>query len=147
MARIRCFLSLLQKLVLPVRRSIRVVRLVAVFAPESQRIYSVPVPIPRMCTAQFWKSPSCHHVWVELKTPCGEGKNISNCRSFEDGRARHPAGLKCKWAEHDSCPKCDKENDYDGSKIRMVSSITPGLKWGMGPSRSNVGIDCHCTVM
>ena len=100
-----------------------------------------------MCTAQFWRSPSCGHLWVELKTPCEEGKNISNCRSFEDGRARHPAGLKCKSAEEDLCPKCDKKNDYDSRKIRMVSSIKPGLKWGNGPSKSNAGIDCHCTVM
>lgn len=100
-----------------------------------------------MCTSQFWKSSSCGHLWVELKNPCGEGKNISNCRSFQDGRARNPLGLKCKWANEDSCPKCDKKDDYDGNKIRMVSSITPGLKCGIGPSKPSAGIECHCIVM
>lgn len=51
----------------------------------------------------------------------------------------------------DSCPKCDKDDDYDGNKIRMVKNVSQGFRFGLGPSKSDPGVDLLskdcCTVM
>jgi len=101
--------------------------------------------IDPMCRTKSWKSFPCKHQWVSLEKPCAEGKNFSNCKSFENRHARNPRTIY--RAPAGSCPKCDKKDDYDGNKIRMVKAIKRGTKLGTGPSRENFGIECICTLM
>lgn len=98
-----------------------------------------------MCWTKSWKSFPCKHQWVSLEKPCAEGKNFSNCKSFENRHARSPRMIY--RAPAGSCPKCDKKDDYDGNKIRMVKAIKRGTKLGTGPSRENFGVECICTLM
>lgn len=94
-----------------------------------------------MCTAKLLRSPTCNHWWAEILNPCGEGKNFGNCASFEDGRARRPRDYPRYRAEDNTCPKCDRKDDYDGDQIRMVKGLTYGIKTGMGPSKTDFGPD------
>jgi len=98
-----------------------------------------------MCRTKSWKSFPCKHQWVSLEKPCAEGKNFSNCKSFENRHARNPRAIY--RAPAGSCPKCDKKDDYDGNKIRMVKAIKRGTKLGTGPSREIFGVECICTLM
>ena len=74
-------------------------------------------------------------------TPCGQGKGFSTCASFEDGRARNLNTLKAVKAAPNTCPVCDKKNDYDGNTIRMVKRTTLGSRWGYGPGKTSSGVD------
>lgn len=101
-----------------------------------------------MCKAQIYKSQTCAHRWIALTTPCAEGKNITNCPSFEGGRARRLSGLLEALAPPKSCPHCDRKDIYDGSHIRMIKELKVGTKIGAGPSKSNAGYEVTCcTVM
>lgn len=94
-----------------------------------------------MCTARMLKSPTCNHWWAEILTPCGEGKNFNTCPSFVNGKARLPRDHPQYKAEKNTCPKCDKKDDYDGEKIRVVKGTRNGCKYGSGPSKSDCGFD------
>ena len=94
-----------------------------------------------MCTTKFYKGPKCGHWWSELVTPCAEGRNFGNCPSFENGKARRLGSAPQAMAPEKSCPKCDKKNDYDGKKLRMISGVRKGIRVGMGPSRNDLGLD------
>ncbi len=94
-----------------------------------------------MCTAKIFKSPTCNHWWSEILKPCGEGKNFNTCASFENGIARLPRDHPRYKAEKNTCPKCDKKDDYDGGKIRIVKDVRYGYKVGTGASKSDFGFD------
>ena len=106
-----------------------------------------------MCTAKVLKSSTCEHWWAEILDPCAEGRHFSNCPTFQDGKARSLKSNPWSKAEEKTCPKCDKKDDYDGEKIRMVKSIQHGYRLGSGPSKSDPGQDfvghgvVCCTVM
>ncbi len=87
------------------------------------------------------KSPSCNHWWAEILTPCSEGKNFSTCASFQNGKARSPQNHPIYKAEAKTCPKCDKKDDYDGEKIRMIKGVMNGYRCGTGPSKSDGGFE------
>lgn len=97
-----------------------------------------------MCKTQIWRSPTCLHSWITLTTPCKEGKNISNCATFENGLARHMSGLHTISASPNSCPRCDQKDAYDGSQIRMIKNVKYGAKLGNGPSKSDQGLELAC---
>lgn len=97
--------------------------------------------ISEMCTSKLLKSPSCEHWWAEILKPCAEDRNFGNCSSFENGKVRNLKSNPWQKAEEKSCPRCDKKDDYDGDKIRMVKGIQQGYKWGTGPSKSDFGCD------
>lgn len=100
-----------------------------------------------MCQTQSWRGYPCLHQWVTLETPCAEGKHFSNCKSFEDRHARSPRAIH--RAPAGACPRCDKKDDYDGDKIRMVKVVKRGTKFGTGPGREKPGVECTggCIVM
>lgn len=97
-----------------------------------------------MCKVQIWRSKTCPHRWISLTKPCGEGKNISNCPAFTNGKARPTKEACAALAPPKSCPHCDKKDEYDGNRIRMIKSLEYGVKFGEGPSRSDSGIECMC---
>lgn len=74
-------------------------------------------------------------------SPCGEGKNFSTCKSFENGIARRLKDNPCYRAAANTCPKCDKKDDYDGDKIRIVKGVKYGARFGLGPSKSDPGFE------
>ncbi|CAF9916740.1 hypothetical protein IMSHALPRED_003281 [Imshaugia aleurites] len=96
-----------------------------------------------MCTTKLSKHPKCGHWSCEIKDPCKEGRDFSNCRSFTNGVARkwNSAKYPQEMAKEKTCPKCDKEDDYDGKKIRMVKKSVHATKVGCGPSRSDWGFN------
>lgn len=100
-----------------------------------------------MCTAKLLKSPTCNHWWAEILKSCGEGKNFGNCPSFADGRARLPRDHPRYKAEKKTCPKCDKKDDYDGDKIRIIKGVQYDYKIGTGPSKSDRGFDLHADLL
>lgn len=55
--------------------------------------------------------------------------------------ARNPAKYSKEMAKEKTCPKCDKKDDYDGKKIRMIKKTVHATKFGFGPSRSDCGIN------
>ena len=44
-------------------------------------------------------------------------------------------------ADEKQCPKCDKGDDYDGEKIRMIKQFQYGGRFGLGPNETNLGVD------
>ena len=50
--------------------------------------------------------------------------------------ARNAAKYPQEMAKEKTCPKCDKKDDYDGKKIRMVKGSVNATKFGCGPSVS-----------
>ena len=94
-----------------------------------------------MCTAKVLRSTTCEHRWAEIIKPCAEDRNFGNCPSFEDGKARSRTNNPWYKAAENTCPKCDKKDDYDGDKIRMVKGVQQGYRVGTGPSKSDTGID------
>ena len=94
-----------------------------------------------MCTAKFIYHPKCKHWSSEIADACREGKNFSNCKTFEEGRCRNIKYYKKETAKEGECPKCDKEDDYDGEKIRMVRGVQHGYRLGLGPNETDLGMD------
>lgn len=97
-----------------------------------------------MCGVQIWKSQTCQCHWISLTTPCGEGKNLSTCQTFENGKARPAAAMRALVAPPKSCPRCDNKDAYDGKHIRMIKSVKYGLRAGDGPSKYDSGVECTC---
>ncbi len=93
-------------------------------------------PLSKMCITKLSKHSACGHWSCEIKTPCKEGRNFSNCPSFTEGKARNAAKHPQELAKEKTCPKCDKKDDYDGKKIRMVKGSVNATKFGCGPSVS-----------
>ncbi len=117
-------------------------------SPQQYRSHKVPVisittPRNNMCSVQYWRSPNCSHRWMTIKKPCAEGRNFSNCPSFEDRKARL-ASTRGRWAPRGSCPKHDKKGDYDTDTMRVISKVTYGVRLGDGPSRAGNGVDVVC---
>lgn len=104
-----------------------------------------------MCTTKMLECPTCNHWWAEILVPCAEGRGFNNCPSFQNGKARSHNNHPKEMAGADSCPKCNKDDDYDGNKIRMVKNVSQGFRFGLGPSKSDPGVDLLskdcCTVM
>ena len=90
-----------------------------------------------MCITKLLKHPNCGHWSCEITKSCKEGRNFSNCPSFTTGAARRPAQYQEKIAKEKTCPKCDKKDDYDGKKIRMIKKSVHATKFGLGPNVSN----------
>lgn len=100
-----------------------------------------------MCTASYFKSRACSHAWMTVKKPCAEGKNFSNCASFQDGRARGAAPTG-QWAKPDSCPWCDLKGAYDPDTTRVVTKVKTGVRlFGDDASRRGLGIDVICCAV
>lgn len=89
-----------------------------------------------MCITKLSKHPKCGHWSCEIKEPCKEGRDFSNCSSFTNGKARNAAKYPQELAKEKTCPKCNKNNEYDGKKIRMVKGSVHATKIGFGPSVS-----------
>ena len=100
-----------------------------------------------MCTAQIWKSQTCNCRWILLGTPCGDGKNLSTCPTFENGMARPCSGIRALLAPPKTCPHCDNKDTYDGTHIRMIKSIKYGIKAGGGPNKFDSGAECLCCAV
>lgn len=101
-----------------------------------------------MCKVQIWKSPACDHLWITLAIPCEEGRNIDNCPTFYDLKVRPQEEAFAAWAAPESCPRCGKKDDYDGSQIRLIRKAEAGMKFGDGPSRSDRGTEFKgCNIM
>ena len=89
-----------------------------------------------MCITKLLKHPECGHWSCEIKEPCKEGRDFSNCPSFKNGIARNPAIYPQETAKEKTCPKCDKKDDYDGKKTRMIKKTVHATKIGYGPNVS-----------
>ncbi len=97
-----------------------------------------------MCKVKTWKSSTCGHYWISITNPCGEGRNINNCLTFESGEARPAEEARAALAPTNSCPRCDKKENYDASTTRIITSMAKGIKFGEGPSKSDRGIEFTC---
>lgn len=93
--------------------------------------------ISTMCITKLSKHSDCGHWSCEIKEPCKEGRDFSNCSSFTNGVARNAAKYAQELAKEKTCPKCDKNDDYDGKKIRMVKATVHATKFGFGPNVSH----------
>lgn len=118
--------------------------------PRQHRIRSHHLPghlfLSTMCTTSYLKSRACGHAWMTIKRPCAEGKNFSNCASFNDGRARGPPPAG-QWAT-DSCPWCNLKGAYDANTTRVVTKVEMGVRlFGYSASRRSPGLDVVCCAV
>jgi len=99
-----------------------------------------------MCKTAFWRSGTCSHRWVTLVKPCADDRNFGNCPYFANGTAqgRYRGPLP---ALANTCPECDKKNDYDGDATRMVTGETEGIKFGSTPDKHSGGVEIICCVI
>ena len=107
----------------------------------SPRYHLHPPSLPftsGMCKARLWQSLACRHIWAAITKPCSDGKGFENCDSFK-GQTRWMKDLPLSRAPPAVCPKCDKKDDYDGNKFRMVKGIASGMGIGYGAAPSNKG--------
>ncbi|KAL8911924.1 MAG: hypothetical protein Q9172_007584 [Xanthocarpia lactea] len=87
----------------------------------------------------------CKKRWFRLTKPCEDGKNMSNCPSFEDGRVRSDKDLITTMMDADDCPACTADK-YDGDQIRFVKSMSSGVDYGLRPGNSAGGSDGNVEV-
>lgn len=103
----------------------------------------------KMCTAQLTTCRQCKTRWFRITNPCAEGKNFSNCDSFSDGKPRSDRDLMTRMVDKEECPVCTPEK-YDGDNLRLVKSMSTGVRYGVGPGRDQArgefGFVC-CSVM
>lgn len=102
-----------------------------------------------MCTARLTACRTCHKRWFQLARPCGDGKNMSTCPSFADGKPRSPRHLSTRVVDAAECPVCTPAKS-DKDNLRLVKSMTRGVRYGMGPGRDQAGVDVGsgcCGVM
>lgn len=103
-----------------------------------------------MCIAKMTMCRTCKRRWFRLTKPCAEGKNMSNCPSFEDGKARSDRDLITTMVDAENCPICTPEK-YDADNLRLVMSMSSGVRYGLGLGRTDVGKDVKlyfcCTIM
>ena len=85
-------------------------------------------------------------MWAVITQVCGDGKGFNNCDSFK-GQTRWVKDLPLSRAPPASCPHCDKGDDYDGNKYRMVKGINTGLGYGATPINRDAKVVFCCTVM
>jgi hypothetical protein len=100
-----------------------------------------------MCTATLYRNHDCGHRYLALDTPCAPGMNLLTCPMFQPGAttrtSRFPPFLDRQAPRH-SCPRCDKKGNYDFEFLRAVQARRYGKRIGMGPARSDPGIDIPC---
>ncbi|KAI6093872.1 hypothetical protein F4821DRAFT_252870 [Hypoxylon rubiginosum] len=91
-----------------------------------------------MCLTLHWRSRCCEHHWLQIRQPCFPGYGFSTCSQFGDGVAREPAPI----VTFDGlCPACSMLI-YDKNQVRMIMDIRKRWRWGLGPSKSDPGIEC-----
>jgi hypothetical protein len=74
-----------------------------------------------MCTATAFKSHTCPHKWLTITLPCGPGMGFDTCaRHTYTGQTSLCGGPRFIPAPAHSCPTCNKKDQYDGNKTRMV---------------------------
>ncbi|KAL1841200.1 hypothetical protein VTJ49DRAFT_7321 [Mycothermus thermophilus] len=87
----------------------------------------------------------CKHRWATITNPCYPGMGFDNCPTFMDGQVRPDPPRRATRGE--KCPKCDLKGEYDRNQTRMVTSVKYGFRWGLGPNKSDPGVDVTCCVM
>ncbi|KAI0021522.1 hypothetical protein F4780DRAFT_778561 [Xylariomycetidae sp. FL0641] len=110
-----------------------------------------------MCITTHYRSLSCGHHWLAIRTPCWPGCGFSVCPTFVDGRARDPAD---ECAVTTICPACMTNyhgtsttsvstcyggygyGGYDRNRVRMIVNIRDRCRWGVGPSKGDPGVEC-----
>jgi hypothetical protein len=70
-----------------------------------------------MCAVAVFKSATCPHKWLTITQSCGPG--IGTRHTFT-GRTNICGGPRYIPAPTHPCPTCNKKDQYDGNKIRMV---------------------------
>jgi len=88
-----------------------------------------------MCTATAFKSATCLHKWLTVTLPCGPGMGFDHyARHTFTGPTSICGGPRYISAPAYSCPTCNKKDQYDGNKTRMVlRDQTPfGIGYGYG---------------
>jgi hypothetical protein len=88
-----------------------------------------------MCIATVFKSATCLHKWLTITLPCGPGMGFDHCaRHTFTGPTSICGGPRYILAPAYSCPTCNKKDQYDGNKTRMVlRDQTPiGIGYGYG---------------
>jgi hypothetical protein len=92
-----------------------------------------------MCHAIHFVSRDCGHHWYYIALPCRLETGFNHCHHFRDGVARDAAD---KVVARHLCPACAYPHTYDANQIRMVVSVKKRWRWGVGPSREDMGIEC-----
>ena len=127
-----------------------------------------------MCETAFFTHPFCGCRWLQVMQPCGPGMGLSTCpfllssSSARASRAAPPPpayGLKqgtikkikkinnSKHADPAlavwSRIPCPRHNMvwYDRNYMRMVVDVKNGVRWGLGPSKTDPGVECGCCIM
>ncbi|KAI1329576.1 hypothetical protein F5Y16DRAFT_365524 [Xylariaceae sp. FL0255] len=95
-----------------------------------------------MCTTTHFLSRRCGHHWLAIRQPCWPGYGFSYCSTFGDGVAREPAP---EVEVVDLCPSCLSPpgyTSYDPNLVRMIVDVRSRYRWGLGPSKDDLGIEC-----
>ncbi|KAI2614489.1 uncharacterized protein GGS25DRAFT_53286 [Hypoxylon fragiforme] len=95
-----------------------------------------------MCTTTHFRSRTCRHHWLQIRTQCWPGHGFNTCPTFGDGVAREASPLVTVAGR---CPACVMPGQYDMHLVRMIVDIQDRVRWGLGPSRGDPG--CECGVM
>ncbi|KAI1637336.1 hypothetical protein F4809DRAFT_640578 [Biscogniauxia mediterranea] len=119
-----------------------------------------------MCKTAHFRSRACGHHWLQIAQPCGPGRGFGTCATFGDGVAREPAA---ECSVEAPCPACStsmgmgmggggvvvvagggvggiggmsRRSTYDHNNVRMVTDIRRRWRWGLGPSKQDLGVEC-----
>lgn len=98
-----------------------------------------------MCQVQTLHSPTCHHTWMELTTPCAPDMGFSNCSalvfecSARGPRITHTCCTQlCPWDG-------GRGGEYCLNTTRVVTRVRRGVH--IGRSQYGRGVDLMCAVM
>jgi len=98
-----------------------------------------------MCQAAYFTDPTCECRWMEVIRPCGPGMGFTTCDSFFTGIAK-PQPLAFKTT-HKACPTHDLWGNYDHNVVRRVMGVHRGMRWGSGPNKVDMGVECACVIL
>ena len=108
--------------------------------------YYIYTSTTTMCLVQTLHSPTCHHTWMEITTPCAPDRGFSNCPHLVFNCNSHGRPLVAQVCSASSCPwDGGRAGEYCLNTTRVVTRVRHGVHIGRSPGGR--GVDLMCAVM
>lgn len=102
--------------------------------------------ISTMCLVQTLHSPTCHHTWMEITSPCAPDMGFSNCSHLVFNCNSHGRPLVAQVCCANFCPwDGGRAGEYCLNTTRVVTRVRHDVHIGRSPGGR--GVDLMCTVM
>lgn len=99
-----------------------------------------------MCLVQTLHSPTCHHTWMEITSPCAPDKDFSNCPHLVFCTTAHGQPVVRHTCCATACPWDGRRGgEYCLNTTRVVTKMRRGVRIARHPRGR--GVDLMCAIM